>query len=327
MQKRLAEKQTEEYDKLLERIKARESKEEKKDELLKKRDMERREESKLLMNKLKDSFQKVEVYKKQEEEKWQRAREEREEHIAEVINRRNEQVLTAQEEMVKTYQEKEQKIMVRMTEKREKEANRAMEADESYHEKLTALQVKMEERQRLREESFKTSEEGQKRAQEVVATRNQERTEAAREGLEKRFTKHEAAMVNLKKAKAEKRKEIMHKMNTRLGPDSPARTKELQDAKERRAEQREVMEELVLLNQERLQRREEFAREQIMARIQENNARVDTMIEQRAQLKLQRTLILKESLAEKARLEEQMRNMKVVPAPPPESEEKDKEAK
>lgn len=108
--------------------------------------------------------------------------------------------------------------------------------------------------------------------------------------------------------------------------DSP-RAKYLKEEVLRRQKQREVMDDLVKQNQERLRLANEAAREDMLNRIHDNKERADSLAEERAQAQLQRTLLLKEALVERDCLQDTLRSQKTSPrSASPESPEA-KEAK
>eukprot|EP00930_Biecheleria_cincta_P057871 TRINITY_DN43742_c0_g1_i1.p1 TRINITY_DN43742_c0_g1~~TRINITY_DN43742_c0_g1_i1.p1 ORF type:complete len:507 (+),score=124.78 TRINITY_DN43742_c0_g1_i1:69-1589(+) len=327
VQQRLALQRKEAYQKLLERVQAREAKEAKKTEWLIKNESQNREANRAVMNKLKQSFQKVREHKQETLDNWHRVSEERSQHVNEVLERKVELQHAAREEVLRAFQEKESIISARMTEKSEQHGDHAAESQEKFNEKLGAVNAKLQAQQAEKEAAYKKIEEALHRAQETVVTRNEERSQAVRESLEKRFTKRDAAITNLRKQKMEKRKEVMEKIKTRsVGPVSP-RQSHLEDWQQKKCEQKAVMDELVYNNQQRLQRANEFARDQILNRINETNARAKHIVEQRHCLQERRMQLTKTAMVEKARLEEEMRHIKVVPIQASETEEKGDEKK
>ncbi|CAE8643765.1 unnamed protein product, partial [Polarella glacialis] len=116
--KRVAELKGEKYAQLLERIKAREAKEAKKDERLVAHEKERKEMSRSLMKKMTGAFDKVQQHQQLTTENWAKARDERNAHMGDVLDRKSESQQFAQEEMIRLYKEKEEKIMERMDRKR-----------------------------------------------------------------------------------------------------------------------------------------------------------------------------------------------------------------
>jgi len=87
------------------------------------------------------------------------------------------------------------------------------------------------------------------------------------------------------------------------------------------------MGEIVQQNLLRIQRQEEWKHEALLTRIEDNNARVERIHEDRAMMLEQHTMVLKEAMIAKARIQDELRCMKVVAIEPQESEEKEKEVK
>jgi len=304
-----------------EKMKQRQAKATKKDEIIQKVRQQQREGARELMKKLQESFEKVQKHLKEKSEGLDKVREERHQKLEGVSTRRTQAALAAQEEMVRLYLEKEQRTMQRLEEQREKTRHRAVAEEGKYTEKLEALSLMIEKRQADKEATFRKTAEDLVRAQKVVEDRNEERSKAAREALEKRFLKKDQVLTNKRKERFEKRKGILDKLAAReaLSP----REKLLAEETRRRSEQRELMQEVVAQNQQRLDRANEFAREQMLARIQQNSARVDSLAEQRQQQQLQRAQLMKESLIERNNVHETLRTMKVLPRPesPPQATE------
>eukprot|EP00930_Biecheleria_cincta_P000774 TRINITY_DN10188_c0_g1_i1.p1 TRINITY_DN10188_c0_g1~~TRINITY_DN10188_c0_g1_i1.p1 ORF type:complete len:512 (-),score=145.65 TRINITY_DN10188_c0_g1_i1:192-1727(-) len=327
VQQRLAQQRKEQHEKLLEKIQKRTEKEAKTTELVNTNITQQRADAKNLMSKLKQSFQKAKDHKQQTLENWNGVKEQRIRHIGEVLDKKVELQHAAQEELVRMYQEKEAQTSVRMAELQERLGKRTEAARDKFSDKQAALQKMAEERQAEKEEAYKKTAAGLQRAGEVVATKYEERTQAVKEHLEKRFTQKDTVMATVRSKKMEKRKETMERMKRKsIGPDSP-KHKVLGEWLQKRSERKDVMDELVFRNQQRLEKANSFARDQMLCKIQENNARVDGIVEQRISLQEQRAQLIKESMVEKARLEEQMRHVKFVPPASKETEEKTDEKK
>lgn len=327
VRQRRAQQVKEQNEKLLERIQKRVEKEAKTNELIKKSHMEQRANSNALMHKLKDGFRKAEDHKRQTLGNWCRVKQERIQQIGDVLDKKAELQQTAQQEMVRAYQEREDQINSRMAKMQENHGNRTQAARDQFSERQAALHEMYETKQAEKEELYKKTAERQKQAQDAVATKYEERSQAVRDELEKRFTKKDTVMQSLRKTKIEKRKVIMEKAQKQaVGPDSP-KGKVVGEWLQKRLERKFVMDEVVLQNQHRLGQAHEFAREQMLCKIQENNARADGLVEQRASLQQQRAQLIKESMLEKARLEEQLRHVKFVPAASKATEDKTDEKK
>lgn len=327
VQQRLALQRKEAYQKLLERVQARETKEAKKAELINKNETQTREASRATINKLKQNFQKVREHKQETLDNWHRVSEERAQHVSEVLERKAETQQAAREEVLRAFQEKETMISARMAEKSEQHGNHAAESLDKFNDKIHAVHAKLQAQQAEKEAAYMKIEEALHRAQDTVVTRNEERSEAVRENLEKRFTKKDTAITNLRKQKIEKRKEVMEKLKSRpVGAVSPRQT-HLEDWLHKKLEQKTIMDEVVYSNQQRLQRANEFARDQMLNRIQETNARAENITEQKNSLQERRMQLTKAGMVEKARLEEEMRHVKVVPIEATETEEKGDEKK
>ncbi|CAE8689012.1 unnamed protein product, partial [Polarella glacialis] len=237
--KRVAELKGEKYAQLLERIKAREAKEAKKDERLVAHEKERKEMSRSLMKKMTGAFDKVQQHQQLTTENWAKARDERNAHMGDVLDRKSESQQFAQEEMIRLYKEKEEKIMERMDRKRELERERIVQSEGNYEVKLKFLNEQMEERQAAKEAAFKKTSESLQRAGEEVTKKNQERSQAVREGLEKRFTKKDQAVAAQRTARSLKNKEAKEKMNKQVA-GSP-RVDSFHEEMVRKREQHELM--------------------------------------------------------------------------------------
>eukprot|EP00437_Effrenium_voratum_P044452 CAMPEP_0181480178 /NCGR_PEP_ID=MMETSP1110-20121109/43667_1 /TAXON_ID=174948 /ORGANISM="Symbiodinium sp., Strain CCMP421" /LENGTH=461 /DNA_ID=CAMNT_0023605641 /DNA_START=70 /DNA_END=1456 /DNA_ORIENTATION=+ len=232
-----------------------------------------------------------------------------------------------QEDLVEKYLEKEQYIEERLAAKREKERQRALKGEEEYLEKLEKSLRLIEAEQQKKEADFQEALERQRKGREKVQRAKEEKTIEVHEALEKRFEKRDAVLGIERKNKLVKKRETIAKLKTVLGPQSPNRMAYIEGESRRRIEQREVIDELVQQNRERNHRAEDFTRELLLARIEENNAKVDRRQEEKMLMLNQRAAVLKEAMCEKARVHDELRTMKVIPAPPRESEEKEKEAK
>lgn len=214
-----------------------------------------------------------------------------------------------------------------MAKMQEKLSYRTEAARDKFSDKQAALHEMNETKQAEKEDAYRKTAERIQQAEEVVATKYEERSQAVRDKLENRFTKKDTVLASVRSKKIEKRKEVIERMKTRSVDHESPKQKQTGEWLQKRWERKFVMDELVHQNQHRLGQAHEFAREQILCKIQENNARADGIIEQRMSLQQQRAQLIKESMVEKARLEEQMRHIKVVPPASKETEEKTDEKK
>lgn len=291
----------------------------------------RRKAGRDLIAKLKKSFRRVEEYKAETFENWQRVKEEHEEKMRDVTLRREEQLHAEQEELVHEYLEKEARTQERLAEKREKEKERALKGEADYLEKLENSQRQIEAKQAKKEEEFMEALSDQAKARQRVEVQHEEIKAEAKKYwtdkvvpvLEKKRDEEEKFQERLRRKAKKSRKPPGHIP----GPISPRKLKYLQEESQRRIELRTSMDELVQQNLRRLERGQEFNTDRLLTRIEENNARSDEIHERRMNRHLQREAIMKEALIEKARVNDELRTMKVLPNPPAESEEKEKESK
>merc|ERR1712190_160694 len=100
-----------------------------------------------------------------------------------------------------------------------------------------------------------------------------------------------------------KKKEIKEKLAAK---DGHGKELYLADELQRRGEQRDVMLELVVQNQQRLERANEFAKDQMLARIMQNSARVEGIKEQRYQVEQNRIQLTKDAMYKKSQLQEKL---------------------
>lgn len=291
----------------------------------------RRKAGRDLIAKLKKSFRRVEEYKAETFENWQRVKEEHEEKMRDVTLRREEQLHAEQEELVHEYLEKEARTQERLAEKREKEKECALKGEADYLEKLENSQRQIEAKQAKKEEEFMEALSDQAKARQRVEVQHEEIKAEAKKYwtdkvvpvLEKKRDEEEKFQERLRRKAKKSRKPPGHIP----GPISPRKLKYLQEESQRRIELRTSMDELVQQNLRRLERGQEFNTDRLLTRIEENNARSDEIHERRMNRHLQREAIMKEALIEKARVNDELRTMKVLPNPPAESEEKEKESK
>lgn len=327
VKQRLAQQRKDQHEKLLERIQKRTEKEAKTTEIVIKNVTQQRADAKQVMSKLKESFQKAKDHKQQALDNWNEVKEDRIRHIGEVLDKKVELQHTTQDELVRVYQEKEAQTGVRMAELREQLGNRTEAARHKFSDKQAALYTMNGERQAEKEAAFLKTADCLKRAEDAVSLKYEERTLAAKEKLENRFTKKDTLMVTVRSKKMEKRKDTMERMKRKtFGPDSPKQQR-MGELLQKRSERKGVMDELVFHNQKRLELSNDFARNQMLCKIEENNARADGIIEQRVRLQEQRAQLIKECMVEKARLEEQIRHTKIVPPASKETEDKTDEKK
>jgi len=291
-----------------------------------------REGARDVMRKLTDGFDKAQKHLSEKANSWDKVREERHHRLEGVAVRREKATQVAQEEMVRLYLEKEQKIMQRLEDQKEKTKSKAADGGDKYAEKPGAASHLTEKQQAGhlkplptqadKEAAFKRSAEGMVRAHEVVKKANEDRSRAVKEALEKRFGKKDERMQAVRTERVEKRKKILEKLASK---DQGPATEKVAEEVRRKAEQRELMEDMVAQNIQRLDRANEFAREQLLVRIQQNVARVDGMAEQRHQHQLQRIQLMKEAVIERSHVQETLRTMKGLPrteSPPPPQETK-----
>lgn len=287
----------------------------------------RRKAGRELIAKLKKSFRKVEEYKAETFENWQRVKEEHEEKMRDVTLRREEQLRVEQEELVHEYLEKEARTQERLAEKREKEKERALKGEADYLEKLENSLRQIEAKQAEKEEEFLEALSRQAKARQTVEVQHEEIKAEAK----KYWTEKVVPVLEKKREEEEKFQERLRRKAKKSrkppGPISPRKLKYLQEESQRRIELRSSMDELVQQNLRRLGRGQEFNTDRLLTRIEENNARSDEIHEKRMNRHLQREAIMKEALIEKARVNDELRTMKVLPNPPAESEEKEKESK
>lgn len=327
IQKQVDKQRAEQHEKLVESMKARQFKREKQAEAMDKNMKDMRKESGQLIRKLNKAFKKVDEHKAQTLENWQRVKEEHEEHIRSVQERREHMLISAQEEMVETYLDKEWRTRERLEEKRERELEKAEQGEADFMEKIDKSRAKLQAQQKKREEKFMEAMERHAKAREELAARYADRVEKVRESLTKHFEKRDTVLANERREKLVKRRQVLKKLKQVIGPDSPRRLQYIQEEKQRRVDQRETMCEIVQQNLLRIQRQEEWKHEELLTRIEDNNARVERIHEDRAMMLEQHTMVLKEAMIAKARIQDELRCMKVVAIEPQESEEKEKEVK
>lgn len=283
-----------------------------------------KKENRALINKLKKAFKKVEEHKAEELEKWQIVKEEHEEKIRQVQERRDWALQVFQEELVQDYLDKEQRTQERLAEMREKAREKALKGEEEYLEKLEKSLRQIEAKQKEKEEDFLESLERQAAARVTVGQQHEEIKQEAK----KHWTEKVVPKLEKKREEEERLRRKVPRRPKANSSDamSPKKLKFLQEEAQRRLEQRQSMDELVYRNLQRLQRSHDFKTDQLLSRIEETNARSQEIKDRRQNRHLEREAVMKESLIEKARVHEELRTMKVLPTPP-ENEEKEKESK
>jgi len=206
-----------------------------------------------------------------------------------------------------------------LQDQRDKPKSRAASEDGRCTDKLEVVQARFEKRQAEKEAAFRQTAEHLVRAEAAVREKKEERAQKAREGIEKRFAKKDQNLEGVRKERYERRKGVLDKIAAKDAKTSP-REKLIKEENRRRTEQRELMEEVVASNLQRLERAQEFAREQLLAKIQQGVAKGERLVEQRQQLQQQRVMLTKEALIEKSNALESLRTMKATPrsevAPP-----------
>ncbi|CAE7195258.1 unnamed protein product [Symbiodinium sp. CCMP2592] len=325
--KQVDKQRAEQHEKLVESMKARQAKRDKQAEAMDKNLKDMRKESGQLIRKLNQAFKKVDEHKAQTLENWQRVKEDHEEHIRSVQERREHMLISSQEEMVETYLDKEWRTRERLDEKRERELEKAEQGQADFMEKIDKSRAKLQAQQKKREEKFIEAMARHAKAREELAARYADRVEKVKESLTKHFEKRDQVLANERREKLVKRRQVLKKLKQVIGPDSPRRIQYIQEEVQRRVDQRETMGEIVQQNLLRIQRQEEWKHEELLTRIEDNNARVERIHEDRAMMLEQHTMVLKEAMIAKARIQDELRCMKVVAIEPQESEEKEKEVK
>lgn len=301
-----------------EKVKANLAKEAKKDELLVKARKQRREDARELLKKLNEGHDKAADHLHKVAGNWIKVRHEREEHCLEVLDRKAASMKAAREEIVKTYVEKEEKVASRLEQKKSETTTKAKEQDDKFTETLMALTAKMEEKQKEKEAQFKKKWESVGKARETVQEKFKLKSTEVHESLDKSFAKRDAVLLAKRKERIERRNKLMEKMHMSEEQSlkwAESRHNHLEELSRKYAEPREIMDELVTLNQLRLARANEFAREQMLARIHENSAKVEARQEQQEHLNTQRTLLFKETMVEKEKHRWAILKMKVLPTP------------
>lgn len=312
VERRLAQQKREQTAAREEKRKARNNKMDRRNEAIMKCRVQQRDASRELMSKLEGSFDKVNALLKSKAETWEQIREERHHRLEGAAERRQQAEQTAQAELVRLYLEKEQRFRDHLEEEKEKTRSKASAEDSKYSQKMELVSTMLENKQAEKEAAFKKVSEALERASEVVREKNEERSKVARETIEKRMLKKDERLLQHRKERYERRKEIMDK----LAAQDAMTPRELRaEETQRRIENRAIMEEVVEQNLQRLERAHEFAREQMLARIQQNAARVDIMTEQRHKHMLQRTQLLRETMLGRCNAQETIRTMKALPKP------------
>ncbi|CAK9042702.1 N-acetylgalactosamine-6-sulfatase (Chondroitinsulfatase) (Chondroitinase) (Galactose-6-sulfate sulfatase) (N-acetylgalactosamine-6-sulfate sulfatase) (GalNAc6S sulfatase) [Durusdinium trenchii] len=268
-----------------------------------------KKENRALINKLKKAFKKVEEHKAEELEKWQIVKEEHEEKIRQVQERRDWALQVFQEELVQDYLDKEQRTQERLAEMREKAREKALKGEEEYLEKLEKSLRQIEAKQKEKEEDFLESLERQAAARVTVGQQHEEIKQEAK----KHWTEKVVPKLEKKREEEERLRRKVPRRPKANSSDamSPKKLKFLQEEAQRRLEQRQSMDELVYRNLQRLQRSHDFKTDQLLSRIEETNARSQEIKDRRQNRHLEREAVMKESLIEKARVHEELRTMKV----------------
>lgn len=302
VQKRIEEQRKEVKDKMEERSKQRQAMAEKRAETFLKHRREVYGKKQDQMQKLNDSFQKVE-----------QLAQERSQTIEETLRQRtsNEEFLKQRElaaqalkdERYKVISEKEGRALRHLEESRVAGSRKVEEEHAKHEERMQVLSARMAEKQKEREEAFRN-----KAAKVLSARLESEKAMAAKQeemaaARQKKVDKKEMLLQSCRKQQWQRKKEIKEKLAAK---DNNNKSVYLADELQRRAEQRDVMKELVTQNQQRLERASEFAKDQMLARIMQNSARVEGIKEQRYAVEQNRTQLLKEALVKKSQLEERL---------------------
>lgn len=311
--KRIEDMRKEQQDKRDADVKAKEAAAEKKQQLIKAASQKRREEAKELMQKLQEGFEKGEEKHRQTMEQWGGIRVERSEKSATVRQRKEERDIEMQDEMARKYWQKQERVQQRQAGRKEQEQPRVDDDEAKFIERINYLRKVAEEKQAEREIAFGKTLDKMANAREVVDQSFQARVQTSRAEAEKRTEKQAGRMREIRKQRREQNKDILDKLSKSDAVDraSALRTEEV----ERIKEQREAMDDLVIQNKARLERAEEFAREQMLARILQNQARVDGMKEHQETLLHERRNILKDVLIEKDLCRDMLRTMKTPRGP------------
>lgn len=280
---------------------------------------EQREQAKEAHAKLDESTEKAQQLRQERTETDSRTRKDRHYQHENTVERNKEESLLAQEELLRQYLEKEQHLLQRRGAGRREKAKPSPALTDA----TTTAEVPpspAEDRQAKREAAFKKKSDDLRKADVTVKQMNEERSQAIRDGIAKRMQKKDDRVQQVRKNRYERRKQILEKLESR----DPESVKEaLTEETHHRMEQREIMDDIVARNQQCNDRVNEFAREQMLLRIQQNSAKSDALAELRRQHQLQRTQILREQMLERCNAEEMVRTMKKLPQPeePPPAEE------
>jgi len=267
----------------------------------------RREAAKLTTEKLQANTEKCEQHHKEFVESWSDISKERHQKFETVLHRRHQLVTAAQQEMARSYKAKESRTIERLDAKRERERENAIAGDSKYKEKLETVATTLKTEQEKREKVFKESAEAVAEARGKVVAKHEEKSQALKSALAKRFGKKEEVMKHVRQDVYEKKKNIMQKVSKN---NAEWKEQSLNEDVQRRAEQREVMDELVSQNKQRVEKANEYQREMLLARIKENQARVDDINGQRQTFLSRRTAVMKEYMIERHNLERDIRTMK-----------------
>jgi len=305
--------------KINERSKRMQGRVDRRKEAIMKERQEQREQAKEAHAKLDESTEKAQQLRQERTETDSRTRKDRHYQHENTVERNKEESLLAQEELLRQYLEKEQHLLQRRGAGRREKAKPSPALTDA----TTTAEVPpspAEDRQAKREAAFKKKSDDLRKADVTVKQMNEERSQAIRDGIAKRMQKKDDRVQQVRKNRYERRKQILEKLESR----DPESVKEaLTEETHHRMEQREIMDDIVARNQQCNDRVNEFAREQMLLRIQQNSAKSDALAELRRQHQLQRTQILREQMLERCNAEEMVRTMKKLPQPeePPPAEE------
>lgn len=300
--------QREEFDK---RMKKLEDQEKKKDEILRKLEAERKEETRSYVRRIREGFQKAEETKREQVKEIQKAGEKREAHIREVLERKEKALFEERQEMVQDYKRREEEMRQRLQLHEERAQTKAAEQKDKYESQLKALAKMMEEKQQEREAAYREKTQRLLKKRAHVAELLIENRQQVEERLKTSVfvEKQKKAVVDLHRAKMAKRRAEKKRMAERAERAAQDNASEIA----KKGDWRKIMNELVTQNQMRLQRADEFQRQQMLAAIHKNIARVDGQLETRQMLMKQRAEMIKEAMIEKERLFEGVRRMKDKP--------------
>jgi hypothetical protein len=218
-------------------------------------------------------------------------------------NLQHQQAMEAQKDMQKeSDMQKEHELQLRLEQARQEKISKAEERKREFTSKMNSVREEQKRQEQEREKAYGENVAKLNAAREQGQQLLKQKAESSRESREKHVEKFTANKIARRKEKREEITALKSKISTDFARSIEVREKFMEENVGKKSDFRDIFTEIVQQNKARLQRSDECAREQIIAKVQATKDKIDGLLTQRQQVLDYRNAAHKESMKGKTHI-------------------------